>query len=513
MNRGTLASSLRWAFVMNWGQRGIATAATFVLAAILGPHDFGVVAIALIYIQFIQLFLEAGIATAVVQREQLEREHIDSAFWMNIALCLVLAGVSVALSGWWAGVNGTPELSDVIKVLSLLILIDGLVIVQYSLLQREMAFKKLAVRANVAAFAGAALGISLAVAGAGVWSLVAQSLVNELVALVLLWLLSPWRPGFRFSRRHARQLLGFSTSVFVANIGGFVNRRADALLLGVFFGPTAVGLYRLADRFVEILLELTMRPIGAVSLPLFSRLQSDRAGLRDAVGSCLRTTILVSVPPLLVLAACSDQIVRVLGEKWEAAGDPLKLLSVVGIAKALVFFTGPLLFAVSRARFRAVMLWSMAVVSALVAAVTGAALTGASIENQVLGMSLTRAALFVLVFIPVNWIIVARISGLGLRAVLPSLPGPLTAGAGAFLAVTGLEAAGVLDGLGPVLALLVSGTVAVSVAAALLVLIDRQVRQRAVGLLGRVLGRPGPAEAPATIDAEISTTQPKGVTR
>ena len=259
---------------MNWGQRALGAVFTFVLAAILGPHDFGVVAIALVYIALVQVFLEQGFSTALIQREDLEPEHLDSAFWLNVVWCLVLAGVSVALSGWWADVNGTPILQDVISVLSLAARLRG---PQHrpagATSSGSAEFKKLAIRTNVAALARRRVGVALALAGAGVWALVAQQLVMDATALVLIWMLSPWRPGLRFSRRHARDLLGFSSHVFVANLGGFVNRRADALLLGVFFGPVVVGIYRLADRFVDLLLELTMRPVGLISLPLFSRLQ------------------------------------------------------------------------------------------------------------------------------------------------------------------------------------------------------------------------------------------------
>ena len=101
---------------------------------------------------------------------------------------------------------------------------------------------------------------------------------GSVVSLVLFWSLVRWVPRLRFSRAHSRELLGFSVNVFVANMGGFLNRRADALLMGLFFGPVVVGIYRLADRLVDVLLELTMRPVGAVSLPHFSRLQSRSGG-------------------------------------------------------------------------------------------------------------------------------------------------------------------------------------------------------------------------------------------
>ena len=176
----------------------------------------------------------------------------------------------------------------------------------------------------------------------------AQQLVIEFSSVVLIWALSDWRPRLRFSMRHARELLPFSSGVFLSNLGGFLGQRADALLMGIFFGPVAVGIYRLADRFVEVLLEATLRPIGLVSLPVLSRFQGDREGLRKQVDSWLRATLLLTVPALLVLAVCSDELVQVLGDEWESATDVLKLLAIAGIAKAAIFFAGPVLFAVSK---------------------------------------------------------------------------------------------------------------------------------------------------------------------
>ena len=248
-------------------------------------------------------------------------------------------------------------------MLSILIVVEGLGIVQHALMERQLDFKRLALRSNLSVLLGGAAGIPLALAGAGVWALVAQQLVLETTLLVMMWLLNPWRPGLRFSRPHARELIGFSVSVFAANLAGFVNRRADALLMGIFWGPVAVGLYRLADRLVDVVLEVTMRPVGLVSLPVLSRLQDDPEKLREAVAKCLRTTLLFAVPVLLVVLAASDEIVAVLGTDWEQAGIALQFLCLVGIGKAIAFFTGPVLFAANRPRFRAIMLWVLAAVS------------------------------------------------------------------------------------------------------------------------------------------------------
>ena len=210
--RRTLAYALKWAVVMNSGRRVMSTVFTFLLAALLGPHDFGVVAVALVFVAFVRMLLEQGFMTAIIQREDLDDAHLDSAFWLNLAWCVVLAGGCAFVAGWWADVNDMPELGPVIQVLSLMIVMDGLQIVQQAVMERQLDFKRLAIRTNISVLLGGAVGIPLALAGAGVWALVGQQLTMELVLVTLIWGMTTWHPRFRFSPRHARDLLGFSAA-------------------------------------------------------------------------------------------------------------------------------------------------------------------------------------------------------------------------------------------------------------------------------------------------------------
>ena len=483
---------------MNWGQRALGAIFTVVLAALLGPHDFGVVAIAMVYIALAHVFLEQGFSTALIQREDLEPDHLHSAFWLNIVSCIALAGFTVALSGWWAEVNGAPVLRDVLSVLSLVLVIEGLNIVQQAYLQRHAEFKKLAIRTNVAALIGGVLGVALALGGAGVWSLVAQQLAGDLTALVLIWILSPWKPRLRFSRRHARDLIGFSANVFLANLGGFVNRRSDALLVGVFFGPVVAGIYRLADRFSDLLFEVTTRPVGMIALPLFSRLQRDRADLRAAVETCLRVTLIPAIPALLVLAACSDFLLAVVGPEWAAGADALKFLAVAAIGKAVISFTGPLLFAVGRPAFRAVMLWLLGAASAGTVVAVASLLESASDERQIFGVALSRALLFVLVFVPVNLVIIDRLTGFRPRAFAAIAAAPTVAGAAAIAVVVALREATAVESIPPIAGLAIAGVLAGGTAAGLLLLLDARFREYARRLRRALVStyRPSAPSAP-----------------
>ena len=496
MSGRSLRDSIRWAFVANWGQRGISTAFMLVLAAILGPTSFGLVAMGLAFVTLIQVVLEQGISTAIIQREELEDEHLDAAFWLNLAWCAVLAAATVGLSGWWAAANDAPELQNVILALSALLPIWGLMIVQMALLQRDTRFKELAVAWNIGALAGGVTGVALALAGAGVWAFVAQQLVTDGVGLVLMWVAARWRPRFRFSRPHARELLGFSANVFVANLGGFVSRRSDTLLIGLFFGPTAVGLYRLADRIVDLVLEFTMRPVGMIALPHFSRLQSDPERLRESVEKCLRVTMVIAAPALLVVAATSDYLLALLGAEWLPAGEVLAVLCVVGMVKGLVFFTGPLLFAVAKPLLRAAMLWAIGALSALTVVGVGMALTDASSDDQIFGMAVSRALLFLLAILPINLAILARFGGLRLRNLVRSLPGPLGSGLAAFGVAQLFDATGALDGLSALPAAAIAIGAAGAAAVAVLFLLEPQARSELRSLRKRIADRGASGKQP-----------------
>jgi O-antigen/teichoic acid export membrane protein len=483
------SSALKWAFVMNSGIRVTGLVTTFVLAGILGPFDFGLASMAMVYIAVLQVFLDAGVPAAVIQREHLEERHLDSAFWMTVAWCILLAGFAFGTAGVWASINGEPDLKPVIQVLSIWLVIMGLTIVQQAVLRREMRFKPLAMRANVGALAGAGVGIGLAVAGYGVWALVAEQIATALVGLVLLWAVSDWRPRFRFSRRHARDLLGFSVQGLLGDLGGYIGRRADYLLIGIFLGPTVVGLYRLADRLVDGVLSVTTTPVGTVSLSHFSRLQSDAAGLRRAVLGSVRATSLMNVPSLLLLAGSATAVTALLGSKWLPAADALKILAVVGIAKALTILVSPLLYALARLRLRLVVIWSLTTISVGAFAITGIALQNEPLDVQVIWTAASRGVLFALVFVPVSLFVLARFGGVRLSELGQTFVTPGIAGVAGGLVAFGLSDSGVLDHLHAIPALLVVAAAGGGVTLGLLLALDESVRTRSVRIVQRVRRR------------------------
>ena len=435
MAQSRLKSALAWSFAMNWGEQTVLTLLTFVLAHLLGPHDFGLVAIAGIYLAFVQLFLDQGFGPALIQRRELEDEHLDSVFWAQLLCSVILMAISVAMSNWWAGVNNEPLLVPVILALSTTLPIQGLTVVQVAILKRNMSFSRLAIRSNVAALAGGASGVLLAVSGYGVWALVAQQVVSASTALLLLWGLSDWRPRLRFSWRHFSQLFRFASGSFAGRLGVFVHTRSDALLMGVFFGPAAVGLYRLADRLMNQALTLTTRSITLVSLPHLSECQGDPAELKVRVLGFVRMSVTFAFPALACLAGSAPLIVMLLGPEWAPAAPVLMLLCAVGTVNALTLFVGPLLQAVSKPHSLAVLVWVLGVINAATLASIGILMSARTAGQQIVAVALSRLCLAWLIYAPVNLIMASRLCGISLRELLSAI-GPALIGGFAGLLLT-----------------------------------------------------------------------------
>ena len=260
-------------------------------------------------------------------------------------------------------VNHLPTLARVIRWLSVSILIESLTVVQRAVLHRDMNFKSFSLRSNAAAAVAAAVSLGMALAGFGVWALVGQKLGEDISALALLWKISSWRPRLRFSLLHLKQLLGFSVASLFTRVGVFVNRYSTGLLIGLFFGPVAVGVYRLAERVVNTLLDTTTTPLQLAAFSQFSRLQDHRAELRQSALQCLRLGATLTIPSLAGLALVSTPLMAAMGPQWAPAAGVLQILCALGMVLTFTRFTETLLPALSRPQYLAIIKWAECLVT------------------------------------------------------------------------------------------------------------------------------------------------------
>jgi PST family polysaccharide transporter len=460
---------------------------TFILAAIVGPSTFGLVAMAMVYVAFVQMLVRQGMIPALVQRRQLDQEHVNSAFWMILGTGTVLTAGSILLSGWWAALNRTPDLEPVINALSVVVILQSLIVVPEALLSRQMDFRGLALRANSAALLGGVVGLALAVTGFGVWALVAQHIVKAVVDVIVLWRLTEWRPGLTFHWRAAKDLFGFSLNATVAGFGDFVNSRVDALVIGLFFGPTAVGLYRLAARLVDLVVEVTVRSFHAVALPELSRLQDDRRQFADRIRRMINSSALIGLPGLAILAGASEPLMAVMGAEWAAAAAPLSVLCLAGAVAVLTMFTGPVAMSVGKPHVLALVVWVSAAISSVSYVVAGFLLADASVDSQVLGIAMSRVALVSTAGLILGAWVITRNSDNSLRSLGKAAALPTLLAAVAF-AITRALAEVTWPG-GDVVGLVLTATVSTLATGALLFAVDSTLRSRVALATRKVLAK------------------------
>lgn len=478
-------NSLKWAYSGNLGEKGFSALSTFILAGILGPSDFGIVSIAIVYVTFLQMFLDQGLATALIQRREIEQKHLDAVFWMDLVLGVFLVLVSIACGRKWAAVNHAPQIAQIIPVLSLSIVIEALTVVQTALLCRRMDFKSLSIRTNAAVLGSGIVGIGMAFAGFRVWALVGQQLIRDLIALILLWRLSGWRPRMEFSWTHLKDLMGFSMPNFTARLGLFAGGQADSVILGVLFGPLAVGLYRIADRVVNSVVTMAMASIQAVSLPEFARFQNEPEQLRNSVLTCMRLTAAATLPLLAGLIAVGDPLMATVGAKWSPASNVVKILSGLGMVLVFSFFTGSLLQALGRPGRLAALEWARAAVSTGALAAAGFLVRNGSAASQISGIASARFVTGAFLVTPIYVYILMRLSGLSLRNLAGALAPPLLASIGVIGSVSLFQAAGWLAAQKPVVLLTAESTIGGAVGLTVLFSADPRLRQSAAGMLRR----------------------------
>ncbi|HET9589259.1 MAG TPA: lipopolysaccharide biosynthesis protein, partial [Anaerolineales bacterium] len=206
---------------------------------------------------------------------------------------------------------------------------------------RKLAFKELAIRTTLSNAVGGIVGISMAFAGFGVWSLVGQDLANGLVRTIILWRASDWRPGFKVSKRHYKELVTFGVSVVGNNALTVLIRRSDDLLIGYFLGPTLLGFYTIGYQLLMTIIKLVTEVTNSVAFPAFSRIQHKPERMRNAFYQVTQYTSLFAFPVFLGLAALAPELVpAVFGEKWAPSIPVMQVLALIGILQSVLFFNG-----------------------------------------------------------------------------------------------------------------------------------------------------------------------------
>ena len=342
-----------WSAAQSWGSQLVTLVVFAVLARLLSPAAFGLLAMANVFVALIKVFLDQGFASAIIQRRELQDDHLNTAFWTNAGVGLALTGIVVMSSSTVARLFGEPQLAPIVQWLSVVVLVSSLSAVQQGLMKRKFDFKLLAIRSLIAVLVSGVVGVTMAYQGYGAWSLVGQQISFALMQLVLIWRASDWRPKLRFSKRHFDDLFSFGANIVGINLAEFFNRNADKFLIGYYLGATALGYYAVAYKLLETLARLVTSVTNQVTFASFSALQEDKKRVRNAFYSTTQLTGLITFPMFLGLAAIAPQVVLLIfGGQWSESIAIIQILMLVGLLESIYLYNANVMLAMGKPSWR-----------------------------------------------------------------------------------------------------------------------------------------------------------------
>jgi len=293
---------------------------TMILARLLTPRDFGLVAMVMTVTNFLRVFKDAGLSIATVQRERITHAQVSNLFWINVAVSAVSTLVLAASAPIIARFYGNPRLIPLTLFLSVTFLISGSAIQHQALLKRQMRFKALAIIEVGSVAVGVFVGVLMAALGYGYWSLVGSSLSAETAGLILTWSVSRWRPQLPTRHSGIRPLVSFGAHRTAGDFILSLARGSDNLLIGRFYGAASVGLYSRASALLIGPLQQFLSPINAVFIPALSRLQSQPERYRSTFLRLYEAIALTGFAFTgLFLALARPLTLVLLGPKWGQA--------------------------------------------------------------------------------------------------------------------------------------------------------------------------------------------------
>ncbi len=393
--------------------QAIAFLVFLLMARLLSPADFGLIALANIYVLIVQYLIFQGLGQAIIQFEDLDDEHLNTVFWINLAAAFGFVFLTWVLSDSIADWFSAPALALILKSLSPIFILAALTDVQNNLLTRHLQFKALALRTLISYAMGGAVGITFASLGFGVWSFVAQQLTVWLINFISLWTASTWRPQWMFSKPKAKRLLAFGVNLLGVDLMNLASKRSDQSVVGRSLGPQALGFYAVGARVSSLVSEILVKSLSRVTLSGLSRLQNETERFLGALYRIFEMQIVIALPAATGMALLANPIVQLcFGAKW-LPGVPIMqvlLLAIPFEALSAVHFSA--LVALGRPRSCSILMTLHALVNILFCVLAA--------SHGVLAIA-GAVALRVLILYPLEVWAVKQIIPLSILRVLQSL--------------------------------------------------------------------------------------------
>lgn len=306
-----------WRFSERCGAQAVTFVVSIVLARILSPEDYGKIALITVFTTIMQVFVDSGLGTALIQKRDADDLDFSSVFYFNFIVCLALYGVMFVASPYIANFYGDIFLTPIIRVISLTIVISGLKGIQQSYVSRNMLFKRFFFSTLGGTLISAFFGIVLAYAGGGVWAIVVQQLSNTAIDTLILWLTVKWRPKRIFSWARLKELLSFGWKMLASSLLDTFYNNVRSMIIGKMYSSADLAYYNQGNQFPSVIISNINTSIDSVLLPTMANVQDDSARVKAMTQRSIKTSTYIMAPLMMGLAFCANPIVQlILTDKW-----------------------------------------------------------------------------------------------------------------------------------------------------------------------------------------------------
>ncbi len=312
-----IASGMMWQLLERFGARGVSLIVTIVLARLLEPEAYGLVAMATVFTALLEPLINSGMSNRLIQKKDADDVDFSSYFYFNILVSAIIYIIVFFLAPLVADFYNNQQLVLVIRVIGLNILIYGVKSVQSAYVSRNMQFRKFFYATSTGTIFAAAIGIILAYKGYGVWALVIQNVANNFLGTIVLWVVVKWRPKRAFSFKKLLDLLSFGWKFLVINVTNTIVDKIRTLIIGKAYSSKDLAYYDKGNLFPDTITSSIETAMNAVILPSLSTEQDDKIRLRNMLQRSIKLSMFVLSPINFGLIACGKSLISlVLTDKW-----------------------------------------------------------------------------------------------------------------------------------------------------------------------------------------------------
>lgn len=313
----SVLSNLIWKFAERCGAQIVQFIVSIVLARILAPEAYGTIALVLVFITILQVFVDSGLANALIQKKDADDVDFSSVFYFNVVWCILLYFIIFFCAPFISNFYDDQSLTSITRVLSLTVIISGLNNVQQAYVSKTLQFKKFFFATLTGTVSSAVVGIALAELGFGVWALVAQKIINILINTIVLWFTVKWRPKLVFSFSRLKHLVSYGWKLLASSLMDTVYNEIRQLIIGKLYTESDLAYYNQGKQFPNLIVTNINSSIDSVLFPVMAYEQDDRTHMKNMVRRAIKTSTFIMAPVMLGLAFTADNIVElVLSEKW-----------------------------------------------------------------------------------------------------------------------------------------------------------------------------------------------------